>query len=82
MNRIRGAFSTHFCDHPVTCYEEACRSDGEQFAVFFREMLDRGILLAPSRFEAWFLTIAHSRDDVEQTVEAAEQALRSVAKTL
>ena len=60
INRIRGAFSTHFCDHPVTNYEEAQDTDGEQFARFFRLMLDQGICLAPSKYEAWFLTTAHT----------------------
>jgi glutamate-1-semialdehyde 2,1-aminomutase len=72
INRICGAFSTHFCDHPVTNYDEAQLSDGEQFADFFNGMLDQGICLAPSKYEAWFLTIAHTDKDIEATIEAAD----------
>ena len=79
INRIRGAFSTHFCDHPVTNYEEAQDTDGEAFAAFFRAMLDRGICLAPSKYEAWFLTAAHTEADIEETIAAADESFRLVA---
>lgn len=72
VNRIRGSFSTHFCAHPVTNYDEAKDTDGEAFARFFRLMLDKGICLAPSKYEAWFLTTAHTDADVTYTLEAAE----------
>lgn len=78
INRIRGAFSTHFCDHPVTNYAEAQDTDGEAFARFFRLMLDQGICLAPSKYEAWFLTTAHTEQDVEDTIAAADNAFRSM----
>ncbi len=78
VNRIRGAFSTHFCDHLVTDYDQAQASDGEQFAALFRAMLDLGIYIAPSKYEAWFLTLAHSEDDITQTLEAAESAFQKV----
>ncbi|MFB5763152.1 glutamate-1-semialdehyde 2,1-aminomutase [Paenibacillus medicaginis] len=80
INRIRGAFSTHFCDHPVTNYEEAQDTNGEAFAAFFRHMLDRGINLAPSKYEAWFLTTAHTDADIDATLEAADESLRLVAQ--
>lgn len=78
INRIRGALSTHFCDHPVTNYEEAQRSDGELFAAFFRGMLERGICLAPSKYEAWFLTTAHTEADIDATIEAANEVFRGL----
>ncbi|MFM9282361.1 glutamate-1-semialdehyde 2,1-aminomutase [Paenibacillus jiagnxiensis] len=80
INRIRGAFSTHFCGHPVTNYEEAQDTDSEAFAAFFRHMLDRGINLAPSKYEAWFLTTAHTDADIDATLEAADESLRLVAQ--
>jgi glutamate-1-semialdehyde 2,1-aminomutase len=80
INRIGGAFSTHFCGHPVTNYEEAQGSDGERFARFFRLMLERGIYLAPSKYEAWFLTTAHTDADIEETLAAAEQSLREMSE--
>lgn len=74
INRIAGAFSTHFCNHPVTNYDEAQDTDGEQFARFFRLMLDQGIYLAPSKYEAWFLTTAHTDADIDETIAVAEYA--------
>ncbi|MNH81487.1 Glutamate-1-semialdehyde 2,1-aminomutase 1 [compost metagenome] len=78
INRIRGAFSTHFCDHPVTNYDEAQDTDGEMFAAFFRHMLDQGVNLAPSKYEAWFLTTAHTDADIDFTLEAAENAFQKL----
>ncbi|MBD0382310.1 glutamate-1-semialdehyde 2,1-aminomutase [Paenibacillus sedimenti] len=79
VNRIGGAFSTHFCDHPVTNYDQAQDTDGERFAQFFRLMLEQGINLAPSKYEAWFLTIAHTEEDVTRTLEAADLAFKKMA---
>ncbi|MDQ6423574.1 glutamate-1-semialdehyde 2,1-aminomutase [Paenibacillus sp. LHD-117] len=75
INRIRGSFSAHFCDHPVTNYDEAQDTDGERFGAFFRLMLDQGINLAPSKYEAWFLTTAHTEADIDETIEAARKAM-------
>ncbi|WP_284643776.1 glutamate-1-semialdehyde 2,1-aminomutase [Paenibacillus silviterrae] len=80
VNRIRGALSTHFCDHPVINYEEAQDTDGEQFARFFRLMLSEGVCLAPSKYEAWFLTTAHTEDDVIQTIEAADRSFAALKR--
>ncbi|WP_172256640.1 glutamate-1-semialdehyde 2,1-aminomutase [Saccharibacillus deserti] len=78
INRIRGSFSTHFCDHPVTNYEQAQDTDGEAFAAFFRGMLDRGICLAPSKYEAWFLTTAHTDADIDATLAAADETFKTM----
>ncbi|MEC0229627.1 glutamate-1-semialdehyde 2,1-aminomutase [Paenibacillus alba] len=78
LNRIGGAFSTHFCDHPVTNFDEAQDTDGERFADFFRLMLEQGINLAPSKYEAWFMTLAHTDDDVAQTLDAADKAFKTM----
>lgn len=78
LNRIAGAFSTHFCDHPVTNYDEAQDTDGERFADFFRLMLEQGINLAPSKYEAWFMTIAHTEDDVARTLDAVDNAFKTI----
>ncbi|MFB9274911.1 glutamate-1-semialdehyde 2,1-aminomutase [Cohnella cellulosilytica] len=80
INRIVGAFSTHFCSGPVTNYEEAQRSDGEQFGRFFRLMLERGVYLAPSKYEAWFLTTAHTDADIDATLTAAEEAFSEMGR--
>ncbi|MCK9858478.1 glutamate-1-semialdehyde 2,1-aminomutase [Paenibacillus sp. ATY16] len=74
VNQIRGSFSAHFCNHPVTNYDEAQDTDGEIFGRFFKLMLEQGINLAPSKYEAWFLTTAHTKEDIEITLAAAEHA--------
>jgi len=74
VNRIRGALSTHFCAHPVTNYAEAQDTNGEHFSRFFKLMLEEGILLAPSKYEAWFITTAHTEKDIDATIAAAGRA--------
>lgn len=74
INRIRGSFSAHFCNHPITNYEQAQDTDGEVFGRFFKLMLDQGVNLAPSKYEAWFMTTAHTESDIEATLVAAELA--------
>lgn len=78
VNAIGAMFSAFFTDTPVKNYSSACTSDVERFAKFFRGMLERGIYLAPSQFEAVFLSIAHTEADIDQTLEQA----RTVLKTL
>ncbi|EXX87543.1 hypothetical protein BG53_04015, partial [Paenibacillus darwinianus] len=80
VNRIRGSFSSHFCAHPVTNYEQAQDTDGDAFAAFFRGMLEKGVCLAPSKYEAWFLTAAHTRADIDATLEAARSVFRAMAE--
>lgn len=78
VNQIVGSLSTYFCDHPVTNYDEALSSDGEQFARFFQLMLEQGINLAPSKYEAWFMTIAHTDADIDATLAAADKAFAAI----
>ncbi|MCL5743525.1 MAG: glutamate-1-semialdehyde 2,1-aminomutase [Acidobacteria bacterium] len=73
VNRVGSMFTFFFTDQPVTDYESAKRSDTARFARFFRAMLERGVYLAPSQFEAAFLSAAHSEDDIRSTVEAARE---------
>jgi len=67
-----------FTAGPVTDYASARASDTERYGRFFRAMLDRGVYLAPSQFEALFVSAAHGSADVAQTVEAAREAFRQV----
>jgi glutamate-1-semialdehyde 2,1-aminomutase len=69
-----------FSSHDVMNYAQAQASDGDRYARFWRGMLARGIYLPPSRFEALFLGAAHTRDDLERTLEAASEALSEVAR--
>ena len=77
-NRVGSMFTWFFQDGPVTDWDSASKSDTEKFGKFFRGMLDRGIYLPPSQYEAAFLGAAHSEEDVQKTVAAAKEALRAV----
>ena len=74
VNRIGSMMTWFFCDSPVTDYDTAKRADTKRFARFFHAMLERGIYLPPSQFEALFVSTAHSEADIEQTCEAARQS--------
>ncbi len=64
-----------FADEPVHNFEDAKKSDLERFARFYRSMLQKGVYLAPSQFEACFVSVAHSDADIDQTIDAARQAM-------
>ena len=76
VNRVGSMFTFFFTPDPVTDWESAKRSDTGRFKEFFHWMLDCGIYLAPSQFEAGFLSTAHSDRDITQTVEAAQAFFR------
>jgi glutamate-1-semialdehyde 2,1-aminomutase len=69
-----------FNDHPVRNYDEARTSDTARFGRFFHAMLDRGVYLAPSQFEACFLSTAHTDEDIDQTIEAARESFIASAR--
>jgi glutamate-1-semialdehyde 2,1-aminomutase len=70
-----------FTTQPVRDYDSALTADTNAYATFFRGMLARGVYPPPSQFEAWFLSGAHTRRDVEKTVKAAYAAMKDVAGT-
>jgi glutamate-1-semialdehyde 2,1-aminomutase len=74
INRVYGSLTLYFTNEKVTHYDQAEDSDGEAFAKFFKLMLHQGINLAPSKFEAWFLTTEHTEQDIDETLEAADYA--------
>jgi glutamate-1-semialdehyde 2,1-aminomutase len=78
INRVGSMLTTFFTSELVTDYASAKRSDTERYAAYFREVLERGVFLAPSQFEAMFVSTAHTDADIETTVEAAEAALTAV----
>ena len=80
INRIKGALSIYFTNVKVENYDQAEASDGEQFAQFFRLMLAQGINLAPSKYEAWFITTAHTEQDIEQTIQAVHRAFEQMSQ--
>jgi glutamate-1-semialdehyde 2,1-aminomutase len=71
VNRVGSMFTLFFCPGPVTDYESAKQSDTQAFARYHRAMLERGVYLPPSQFEAAFLSAAHTDEDIHQTIEAA-----------
>ena len=77
-NRVGSMFTWFFTGGPVTDWPSAAKSDSEAFGRFFRGMLDNGVYLPPSQFEAAFLSAAHTEDDVQQTISAAKQAFAAV----
>lgn len=76
--RCGSMFCCYFTDLPVHDLADAMKSDRDRFARYFHRMLDGGISLAPSQFEAGFLCTAHTPADIERTVEAAARALRGL----
>jgi glutamate-1-semialdehyde 2,1-aminomutase len=79
INAIGSLATIFFAADPVRDYTDAKRSDTKRYARFFREMLDRGIFLAPSQFEAVFVSAAHTAADIDLTLAAAHESLRAMA---
>jgi glutamate-1-semialdehyde 2,1-aminomutase len=77
-NRVGSMFTWFFTPGPVTDWNSAAKADTEAFGRFFRSMLDAGVYLPPSQFEAAFLSAAHTEEDVQQTIAAAKQAFALV----
>ncbi|KIZ04471.1 glutamate-1-semialdehyde2,1-aminomutase [Monoraphidium neglectum] len=76
---ISGMFGFFFCDGPITCYEDAAaKADTAKFARFHRAMLEEGVYLAPSQFEAGFTGLQHTDADIEFTIEAARRVLKRI----
>jgi glutamate-1-semialdehyde 2,1-aminomutase len=73
---IAGSLLTlFFCDQPVRNYDDAKKSDTAKFGRFFQEMLERGIFLPPSQYEALFVSAAHTDADIDRTITAARESL-------
>ena len=79
VNSIGSLSTLFFASQPVANYAGAKRSDTKRYARFFRDMLHRGIFLAPSQFEAAFVSAAHTSADIERTVDAAADVLQAMA---
>jgi len=76
-NRVGSMWTSFFNDEPVIDWQTANRSNRERYAAFFHAMLDEGVYLAPSQFEAAFVSLAHTDDVIEQTIAAARKATRT-----
>ena len=80
VNRVGSMFTFFFTPGPVTDWESAKRADTGRFRQFFHCMLDRGIYLAPSQFEAGFVSAAHTEQEVARTAETARQFFATAAE--
>lgn len=77
INRKVGAFSIYFSEDKVTEYKGAENTDGESFATFFNGLIKRGVMIAPSKYEAWFITTAHTYEDIEETLKIVEDVFKN-----
>lgn len=72
INRLIGALTIYFTEETVSNYQQAEDTDGEAFSTFFNGLIKRGINIAPSKYEAWFLTTEHTEDDIKETLSIVE----------
>lgn len=77
VNRVGSMLTPFFTDAPVTDVASAQRADAGRYARFFHGLRSRGVMVPPSQFEAWFVSLAHTDADVRQTVDAAALAFRA-----
>lgn len=80
INRVGSILSGFFCDRPVRNFADVQATDVARFKRFFAGMLERGVYLAPSAYEAMFVSLAHTDSDIERTIEAAREALQAAAR--
>jgi len=78
INRVGSIMSCFFTDKPVRNFADVQLTNIKQFKRFFAEMLKQGIYLAPSAYEAMFISLAHTKQDIEKTIEAAQNAFRNI----
>jgi glutamate-1-semialdehyde 2,1-aminomutase len=77
VRRVGGMLTLFMTDRGVRNFDDAQTADTERYAAYFRHLLDRGIYVAPSQFEAMFVSLAHSDEDIDRTVEAARDLSRN-----
>jgi glutamate-1-semialdehyde 2,1-aminomutase len=77
QTRVGTMFSNFFTSEPVIDYDSAKASDTDRFGRYFHAMLEGGVYIAPSQFEAGFISLAHSDEDIDQTVQAARRAFHA-----
>jgi glutamate-1-semialdehyde 2,1-aminomutase len=80
VNAVGSVLTPFFTDRPVRDYQSAITADTDRYARFFRGMLERSVYPPPSQFEAWFLSAAHTRRDIDRTITAAGHAMRELGK--
>jgi glutamate-1-semialdehyde 2,1-aminomutase len=82
INRVGsmvGVYLTNEPDTPVSNFAAVTQTDARRFSIFFHALLAQGVMIAPSRFESWFIGLAHDDEAIDQTIEAAGRAFAAVA---
>jgi glutamate-1-semialdehyde 2,1-aminomutase len=77
-NRVGSMWTSFFTDEPVVDWDSANKSDRQRYGKFFHGMLEEGVYLAPSQFEAGFVSLAHTDQIIDQTVAAARKSLTQI----
>ncbi|MBB6447839.1 glutamate-1-semialdehyde 2,1-aminomutase [Bacillus benzoevorans] len=80
INRLKGALTVYFTNEKIENYDQAQNTDGEMFGRFFKLMLNEGICLAASKYEAWFITTAHTDENIEETIRAVEKSFSQLSE--
>lgn len=78
FNRVGSMLCTYFTEKPVTDFKTACSSNTDTFTKYFKAMLQQGIYLAPSQFEAAFMSLAHTEEHIEKTINAAKNVFKNL----
>ncbi len=78
INRVGSMMTVFFTDKEVNNFSDAKSSDTKMFAKFFKALLDNGILIPPSQFEAWFVSAAHTEEDIDEALTKIEEAVKSL----
>ena len=78
VNVAGSLLTLFFCEHPVRNYDDAKKSDTTKFGKFFQEMLERGIFLPPSQYEALFVSAAHTDAEIDRTISAARESMAAL----
>ena len=76
INRVGSMISVFFCENAVENYEDAAKADTPEFKAFFHGLLERGIYIAPSSYETWFITDALTYEDLDETIKATAEVTK------
>ncbi|MCC7460227.1 MAG: glutamate-1-semialdehyde 2,1-aminomutase [Proteobacteria bacterium] len=78
INRVGSMFTVFFQNGPVTNFNDAKKSDTKRFAKYFHGLLERGVFIPPSQYEAWFVSTAHGEEDLHHTIHSHEQVMKEL----
>jgi glutamate-1-semialdehyde 2,1-aminomutase len=80
VHRVASMLTLFFTEEEIINFDSVLKCDTEKFATFWQKMLEKGVYLPPSQFEAWFVSLAHTEDEIEDTVEAVYEVLKMMHK--